>query len=68
MVKNISISKFLIVLSINSTSQTHINAYTLILEKDFWICEREKKYLYKSIIQKLCDLVGNTDSLEFPWY
>jgi len=27
------------------TSQTHINVYTLILEKDFRICEREKKYL-----------------------
>ena len=49
MVKNISILKFLIVLGIDSTSQTRINAYTLILEKDFRIGEREKKYLlYKN--------------------
>jgi len=36
-------------LDMNSTSQTRINAYTLILEKNFRICEREKKYLlYKN--------------------
>jgi len=28
---------------INSTSQTRINVYTLIVKKDFRICERGKK-------------------------
>jgi len=52
MIKNISISKFLVVLG-NSISQTRINAYTLSLKKDFRICERERKYL----LQKLYDLI-----------
>ena len=44
MVKNINFEIF-DRLNINFTSQTRINAYTLIVKKDFQICEREKKYL-----------------------
>jgi len=47
MVKNISISKSLIIFD---TNQIHINAYTLILEKDFRIGEREKSISYTKII------------------
>jgi len=47
MVKNISILKFLIELSIDSISQTCINAYTLILK--IFESVKEKKYLlYKN--------------------
>ena len=37
--------KFFVILfvEINSTSQTRINVYTLIVKKDFRICERGKK-------------------------
>ena len=42
MLENIWISKFLVFLNISFTSQTRINAYILILEKDFQICKREK--------------------------
>jgi len=37
--------KFFVILfvKINSTSQTRINVYTLIVKKDFRICERGKK-------------------------
>jgi len=56
MIKNILISNFLVVLGINS--QTRINAYTLILEKDFRICKRKKKVF---VIQKLNYLISNID-------
>jgi len=46
MVKNISISKFLVVLDIHS-SQARVNAYTLILKEDFRIRKREKKFIQK---------------------
>ena len=38
-------------------TQTRIKAYTLILEKNFRICEREKKVF---VIQKLYDSVIQT--------
>jgi len=47
---NISILKFLTVLSTDYTNQTCINTYTLILEKDFQIGEREKSISYTKII------------------
>jgi len=48
-------SKFFVVLSINSISQTYNNAYSLILE-NFRISKREKSNYYK----KLYDLIGIT--------
>jgi len=50
MIKNMSISKFLVILGVNSTSQICINTYTLILEKDFRICEREKSICYTNYV------------------
>jgi len=50
MIKNTSISKFLVVLDINFKHVFTPNAYTLILEKDFQICEREKSISYTKII------------------
>ena len=45
--------------SINSSSQTCINAYTLILEKDFQIYKEEK-----STTEKVLCLVGKIDSFK----
>ena len=39
--KNLEI--IFVVFSINSISQTHINAYNLILEEDFRFCKEGKK-------------------------
>jgi len=39
----------------NSTSQTRFNVYTLILEKNFQIYEKEKNIYYT----KLYDLISN---------
>jgi len=49
MVKNINFEIF-DRLNINFISQTRINVYTLIVKKDFQICEREKSICYAKII------------------
>ena len=48
---------------IDSTSQSRINAYTLILEKDFRILWKRKKVF---VIQKLYDLIGKTRGFRIP--
>jgi len=49
MVKIYQFRNFLL-FSASPPQQTRINAYTLILEKDFRICEREKNIYYTKII------------------
>jgi len=55
----------------NSTSQIYINAYTLILEKKsygrkeiFESMKEKKKNVF--VIQKLYDLINNTNSFRIP--